>query len=79
MSPASPALSSHPSLDKSHAALLTASGIRSIADLARSQPDKLWRWMEEVNAEQRLVRKMPTLEAVRGWIREAQEGATAAA
>lgn len=67
-----------PTLEKSFAPLLTASGITSPSDLAKNQPDKLLRWMEEVNEEQRLVRKLPTLDTVREWIRQAQSWGTAA-
>ncbi|HSJ02253.1 MAG: DUF4332 domain-containing protein [Verrucomicrobium sp.] len=65
-------------LEGPFAPLLTASGVRSSGELARNQPEKLLRWMEEVNAEQRLVRKLPTLETVRDWINQAQSWSAAA-
>lgn len=61
-----------PSLLPDHAKLLAASGVHSLEELARSQPDKLLRWMEEVNAEQRLVRRLPDLSSVREWIEHAR-------
>lgn len=67
-----------PAAEKSFASLLSASGITSPTDLAKNQPEKLLRWMEEVNSEQRLVRKLPTLDTVREWIRQAQSWGTAA-
>lgn len=67
-----------PAAEKSFASLLSASGISSPTDLAKNQPEKLLRWMEEVNSEQRLVRKLPTLDTVREWIRQAQSWSAAA-
>jgi hypothetical protein len=61
-----------PSLLPDHARLLAASGVHSLDELARNQPEKLLRWMEEVNAEQRLVRRLPDLGSVREWVEHAR-------
>lgn len=60
------------SLKAPYTDLLQASGVASAADLARNNPAKLLRWMEEVNAEQRIVRKMPTLDVVSEWVQMAK-------
>lgn len=61
-----------PALKPSHSELLMACGVSSTADLARNNPAKLLRWMEEVNAEKRIVRRMPALESVTEWVQVAQ-------
>lgn len=61
-----------PTLKAPYTDLLKASGVASTADLARNQPNKLLRWMEEVNAEQRIVRRMPTLDSIAEWVENAQ-------
>ena len=61
-----------PGITRTQATLLEASGVRSPEDLARNNPDKLLRWMTEVNAEKRLVRRLPELQQVRQWVEGAQ-------
>lgn len=61
-----------PTLKPPYTDLLKASGVRSAQDLAKNHPAKLLRWMEEVNSEQRIVRKMPELASVTEWISLAQ-------
>ena len=61
-----------PGITPTQATLLEASGVASPEDLARSNPDKLLRWMAEVNSETRLVRRLPSLEHVSSWVRAAR-------
>jgi hypothetical protein len=61
-----------PTLKPPFTDLLKASGVRSTQELARNNPAKLLRWMQEVNAEQRIVRRMPQLESVSEWVQVAQ-------
>jgi hypothetical protein len=44
--------------------LLQACGVNSSADLARNKPECLLRWMEEVNAEKRIVKQLPSREMI---------------
>lgn len=60
-----------PSLSTNHRRLLQASGVANLAALARHDATKLWRWMNEVNAEERCTRRMPTVEEVQAWVQEA--------
>lgn len=61
-----------PTLKSPYTDLLKASGVSSTNDLAHNQPQKLLRWMEEVNREQRIVRRMPEIESVTYWIEQAR-------
>lgn len=63
-----PVLKNIPGITSSQATLLEAAGVRSADELAQNHPDKLYRWMTEVNLEQRIVRRMPTLESVTQWV-----------
>jgi hypothetical protein len=62
-----------PTLKPPFTDLLKASGVRSTTDLARNNPAKLLRWMQEVNSEQRIVRRMPQIESVNEWVQVAKE------
>jgi hypothetical protein len=53
--------------------LLVASGIRSLANLAKNEPSKLLAWMREVNHEARVLRKVPPLERVSAWVTGARQ------
>ncbi|TLD71203.1 DUF4332 domain-containing protein [Phragmitibacter flavus] len=61
-----------PGITRSQAGLLEASGVKSTEDLAKNHPEKLLRWMTEVNADQRIVRRLPDLNQVAQWINEAR-------
>jgi hypothetical protein len=61
-----------PTLKPPFTDLLKASGVRSTQELARNHPAKLLRWMEEVNSEKRIVRRMPPIESVAEWVEVAQ-------
>lgn len=52
--------------------LLQACGVHSFADLARNKPECLLRWMEEVNAEKRIVKELPSREMVYNLVSSAK-------
>ncbi len=52
--------------------LLQACGVHSSSDLARNKPDCLLRWMEEVNAEKRIVKHLPSREMVQDLVSSAK-------
>jgi predicted flap endonuclease-1-like 5' DNA nuclease len=56
-----------------YADLLEASGVDTVAELAGRRADNLTKKMEEVNAEKKLVRVLPSLKMVEGWIAQAKE------
>lgn len=58
-----------PGLTTPQRELLHASGVPTIMALARHDARKLWRWMQEVNAEEHHTRQMPSLEQVTEWVR----------
>ena len=52
--------------------LLEKAGVDTVVELARRNPDNLYEKLVEVNAEKRLVRRLPTRETVAGWVEEAK-------
>ena len=57
-----------PGVKGQFAELLEFSGVQSVQDLAGRDPAQLLATMSEVNEREHRVRKLPSLEAVRGWI-----------
>lgn len=55
-----------------YAKLLQACGVNSSADLARNKPECLLRWMEEVNAEKRIVKQLPSREMIQDLVSSAK-------
>lgn len=53
-------------------ALLNEAGVSTAEDLRTRDPDTLFALMVQINSRRRLVRRMPSLERVRAWVREAQ-------
>jgi predicted flap endonuclease-1-like 5' DNA nuclease len=51
--------------------LLEAAGVDTVAELARRSAENLYKALGTVNQEKKLVRKMPTLAQVTGWIAQA--------
>ena len=52
--------------------LLEESGVDTVKELAQRNAENLHAKMEEVNNEKKLVRRTPTLEAVKNWIEQAK-------
>jgi predicted flap endonuclease-1-like 5' DNA nuclease len=52
--------------------LLEAAGVDTVKELATRRPDNLHAKMEEVNAETKLVRQLPSLAKVEAWVAEAK-------
>jgi epoxyqueuosine reductase QueG len=48
--------------------LLEEAGVTSVVDLSQRDPESLHARLRQVNEEKRLVRRVPSLNAVRGWI-----------
>jgi predicted flap endonuclease-1-like 5' DNA nuclease len=53
--------------------LLEASGVDTVKELCNRAPENLTAKMEEVNAEKKLVRRVPTLKEVTAWVAHAKE------
>ena len=51
--------------------LLEAAGVDTVVELATRNAENLWNKMVELNASNRLVRQMPSLDQVAGWIEQA--------
>ena len=52
--------------------LLEASGVDSCSELKMRKPENLTAKMEEVNAKKKLVRQVPSLKMVQGWVDQAK-------
>lgn len=52
--------------------LLEVAGVDTVLELARRNPDNLHEKLVEVNAEKRLVRRLPTRDMVANWIEQAK-------
>lgn len=55
-----------------YADLLEAAGVDTVVELAQRNPANLYEKLEEVNAEKRLVRKLPTHGEVQEWVAQAK-------
>ncbi|HRJ42725.1 MAG: DUF4332 domain-containing protein [Caldilineaceae bacterium] len=53
--------------------LLEASGVDTVPELAQRNAENLHAKMTEVNAAKKLVRQLPTLRLVQGWVAQAKE------
>lgn len=56
-----------------YAELLEAAGVDTVPELATRKPENLFAKMVEVNAEKKLVRKLPVERQVAGWVSQAKE------
>lgn len=54
-----------------YAEILEASGVDTVVELATRNPENLFKKMQEVNAEKRLVRKLPGPAQVERWVEDA--------
>lgn len=55
-----------------YAELLEAAGVDTVAELAQRKPENLQPKLGETNAAKKLVRKLPALSQVAGWVAQAQ-------
>lgn len=55
-----------------YAKLLQACGVNNTAELARNNPEKLLRWMEEVNTEKRIVKQLPSHQMIHDLVSSAK-------
>jgi len=53
--------------------LLERAGVDTVVELAQRNPDNLHTKMREVNAEKKLVRRLPTQAQVHDWVRQAKD------
>ncbi len=52
--------------------LLEAAGVDTVLELARRNPENLHQKLAEINAEKRLVRRLPNQDMVANWIEQAK-------
>jgi predicted flap endonuclease-1-like 5' DNA nuclease len=53
--------------------LLEAAGVDTVKELAQRNAENLVAKIEEVNSQKKLVRRLPTLDAVKDWIEQAKK------
>lgn len=56
-----------------YADLLEEAGVDTVPELAQRKPENLLEKMTAVNAEKKLVRRMPVLSQVQSWVEQAKE------
>jgi predicted flap endonuclease-1-like 5' DNA nuclease len=56
-----------------YADLLEESGVDTVIELAQRNPENLFKKMTEVNAEKKLVRRLPTQGQVEDWVAQAKK------
>jgi predicted flap endonuclease-1-like 5' DNA nuclease len=55
-----------------YAELLEEAGVDTVVELSKRKPDNLYKKIEEVNEVKKIVRKLPSLSIVEGWVEEAK-------
>jgi predicted flap endonuclease-1-like 5' DNA nuclease len=53
--------------------LLEEAGVDTVVELSRRNPDNLFAKIMEINEEKKLVRRPPTLDAVKSWVEQAKQ------
>ena len=56
-----------------YADLLEESGVDTVIELAQRNPENLFKKMTEVNADKKLVRRLPTQGQVEDWVAQAKK------
>jgi hypothetical protein len=62
-----------PGVGEEYSDLLEAAGVDTVKELRVRVPENLHRTMTEVNADKRLVRRLPHLSEVQAWVQAAKE------
>jgi predicted flap endonuclease-1-like 5' DNA nuclease len=60
-------------IGEEYADLLEAAGVDTVPELAQRNPQNLYQKLAEVNTEKQLVRRLPALAQVEGWVAQAKE------
>ncbi len=60
-------------IGEEYADLLEVAGVDTVPALAQRNPENLYHKLAEVNADKKLVRKVPSLSQVNGWVAQAKE------
>jgi len=56
-----------------YADLLERAGVDTVVELAQRKAENLFEKMGQVNEQKRLVRRLPTLAQVKGWVEQAKK------
>jgi predicted flap endonuclease-1-like 5' DNA nuclease len=60
-------------ISEEYSDLLEAAGVDTVVELSQRNPENLHAKMEEVNGRKKLVRRLPTLAQVSGWVQQAKD------
>lgn len=55
-----------------YADLLEEAGVDTVRELQHRVPQNLWAKMQQINVEKHLVRRLPSLRMVEGWVEQAR-------
>ncbi|MGC8838242.1 MAG: DUF4332 domain-containing protein [Anaerolineae bacterium] len=55
-----------------YADLLEEAGVDTVRELQHRVPQNLWMKLREINEEKHLVRRLPSLQMVEGWVEQAK-------
>lgn len=55
-----------------YADLLEEAGVDTVRELQHRVPQNLWTKMQQINVEKHLVRRLPSLRMVEGWVEQAR-------
>lgn len=59
-------------INEEYADLLELSGVDTVPELALRNPEHLWNKLKEINLKKNLVRRLPSLNQVTDWIKQAK-------
>lgn len=59
-------------IGEEYADLLEAAGVDTVPELAQRNAENLYHKLVEVNADKKLVRRVPSLSQVNGWVEQAK-------
>ncbi len=60
-------------ISEEYSDLLEEAGVDTVVELAQRNAENLYAKLQEVNAEKKLVRKLPALSQVTSWVAQAKE------
>jgi predicted flap endonuclease-1-like 5' DNA nuclease len=60
-------------IGEEYADLLEAAGVDTVPELAQRNPESLYQKLAQVNQEKKLVRQLPSVTQVGGWVEQAKQ------
>ena len=60
-------------VEEEYSDLLEEAGVDTVVELSNRVPENLYEKLKEINEEKKLVRRLPTVDMVKDWIRQAKQ------